>query len=1383
MISPVLKARLRPLAQRQRRLDLWKRLAICWLLCAGVGLAVLTLQELGGWSSSLALPLVFAAGVIAAAVTVVRHRRQRDNWRELARQIEARHPELNGVLLTAVQQTPDPRRGLGFLQERVLFEALQKAGQSRWITIVPRSRILLAQAGQWAALAVFGFALWTLRPAPEVKFALVRADSGVTVTPGDVSLERGSSLVVMARFGQAPPSGAELVLADVAGETTRRVPLVKSLDDPIFGGTVPEVTGDLLYRVEFGREQTRDFKVTVFEYPKLERSDVDIRFPEFTGQPAKRLENTRRVSAVEGSLLDVNLQLNKPVAAARLVSRDTNRAELALVVETNQPAARLSGFALLASRTYDLQLVDADGRTNKVPAPFVFEALKNRAPELRITSPRGDTRPSPLEELVFEGTVWDDFGIAAYGLAYTLAGGETVEVPLGTTVAARERRAFRHVLALEELGVQTDDLLSWHVWAEDRGPDGALRRTTSDLFFAEVRAFDEIFREGQGMAGGEQGGEEGQAGGEQGSPSARLADLQKQIINATWRLLREKGSAPARARESAPSAEAGANPRSETRSPGETRAPSLENAKPERTVRRELNSSRGRPPRPVVFGQAAPGAVPRGGRPREGRNAEPPRVNLAEDAGVVRDSQAAALDQAQAARDRAQDPRAAALWEAAAQQMERALARLKAAPDSPEALREALAAEQAAYQALLKLQEREYAVSRSRNRQPSGGNQSGRQRQMQPQLDQLELTQSEDRYETQRQARAPQSAERREQLQVLNRLQELARRQQDVNERLQELQTALQAARTEQEREEIRRELKRLQEEQQQMIEDADELRQRMDRPENQSQMADQRQQLEQTRQEMQRAAEAAREGAVSQALAAGTRAQRQMQEMRDQLRRESAGEFGEDLRQMREAARELTRQQAGIQRQLDELAGGERRSLTDADRREELLRQLEAQKARLTNLVAQVTQLSEQTEQAEPLVSTELYDALRRFSQSDAGTAKDLQEELLNRGLLTQRLLNRLQETERSEGARALEVTAEMLRQGYLPQADQAEERARAGIAELTRGIERAAERVLGDDAEALRLAREQLDELTREVEREAAQARAGESPGRPRDGATVPGETTGIDPTPADEQRAAGASREALAGESSASPGERPPTGDPDEAAEAGQRGGRGDRGERTARAAGREPDDSSEESRPSSATPEAPEQSGPSGGGRRAGERAADAGGDESASPSEDVPRRQRDGQDRDSAPPRGEPRAADGRDGRRGGPARSLLDQFLEGWAGAPTGPITGEDFAPWADRLREVEELVGLPELRTEIARARERARQLRQDFRRSGQRPDWAVVRLEVVRPLVEVRDRIAEELARRDPGDKLVPIDRDPVPSRYSELVRRYYEELGRDR
>ena len=110
-------------------------------------------------------------------------------------------------------------------------------------------------------------------------------------------------------------------------------------------------------------------------------------------------------------------------------------------------------------------------------------------------------------------------------------------------------------------------------------------------------------------------------------------------------------------------------------------------------------------------------------------------------------------------------------------------------------------------------------------------------------------------------------------------------------------------------------------------------------------------------------------------------------------------------------------------------------------------------------------------------------------------------------------------------------------------------------------------------------------------------------------------------------------------------------------------------------------------------------------------------------------------------------------------------------------------MTGEEFNRWAERLRDVEDLVDTPELRNAIAAARERARQLRRDFRQDQKKPDWAVVELQIIKPLVEVRSRVAEELARRESKDSLTPIDRDPVPNRFAESVRRYYEDLGKDK
>jgi hypothetical protein len=109
-----------------------------------------------------------------------------------------------------------------------------------------------------------------------------------------------------------------------------------------------------------------------------------------------------------------------------------------------------------------------------------------------------------------------------------------------------------------------------------------------------------------------------------------------------------------------------------------------------------------------------------------------------------------------------------------------------------------------------------------------------------------------------------------------------------------------------------------------------------------------------------------------------------------------------------------------------------------------------------------------------------------------------------------------------------------------------------------------------------------------------------------------------------------------------------------------------------------------------------------------------------------------------------------------------------------------GPLTGAEYTQWSDRLREVEELIDVPDLRGEVLRVRERARQMRTDFKRHSKEPQWPIVRSQIAEPLAEIRQRVAEELAKRESSDSLVPIDRDPVPQRFSDLVRRYYEKLG---
>lgn len=70
---------------------------------------------------------------------------------------------------------------------------------------------------------------------------------------------------------------------------------------------------------------------------------------------------------------------------------------------------------------------------------------------------------------------------------------------------------------------------------------------------------------------------------------------------------------------------------------------------------------------------------------------------------------------------------------------------------------------------------------------------------------------------------------------------------------------------------------------------------------------------------------------------------------------------------------------------------------------------------------------------------------------------------------------------------------------------------------------------------------------------------------------------------------------------------------------------------------------------------------------------------------------------------------------------------------------------------------------------------------MRADFKRHSKDPKWDMVRSQIRAPLAQLRDRVSEELARREKKDALVPIDRDPVPTKFAEQVRKYYENLGR--
>ena len=974
--DPRLKGETHEVAKRIRSTRLMRRQSRRWLIAFTIALALLVSAYL---VSVLAKLLI--AGTLTIIVGTLFLNRSESNRTPLdyiaaAQAIESANPSLKQALSTAMEQG-DYRRGpLNFLQEKLIDEILDHNTINSWQHVGKEDyknslfRNLAATLPIWALLIV----ALLVEPKQTELMRVVSSTASLTVSPGDIDAERGSTVVVTARFeGDSLPKDVELVTLFPDGNSTRNI-MGQSLSDPVFVYSLRKVDSDLRYHVTFDGRESEAYKIEIFELPALVQADANLDFPDYTQIPDRFVEDTQRISAVVGTHLTYSFTTNKPIEVAKLVGRDGREVRL----EAANPESTRFETSLIVedSLRMALELSDEKGRKNPFPPDIRVEALPNKKPELSIAFPRGDQRVSPIEEIALEAEARDDFGLLDYGVAFSIG----TEPPIYLSSAEKNTldldSDFETILSLEEQSVEADDLLTWWAWADDYGPDGESRRSTSDLYFAEVRSLDEIFRENE--SGGVQGQQQQENQGEE------LIETQRQITIAIWKL-----------------------------------------------KQRGLSDD-----------------------------------SFIEDAKVINESQTEALQELEALKERLEEEKAKTAAELANSLMENVLISLDTViiDGVEDPLDKAASNAQGATQALLRIQPKEFNVSRSRQAGGGGGGQSRNQRQ----LDQLDFRQEENRYETASQAQSLTSPEQKEQLQVLSKLSQLARRQEDINKRLQELQTAIAQAKDEEERERIRRELKRLEEEQQQMLADVDETRQRMDRLQSNENNREARQQLDQAREEMREIGESLRNEEISQALATGTRAQENLEDLKEDFRNETSSQFTEQLREARQTARDLAENQRNISEALENLdqEGGPR--LDNSEDREEITERIVQQQERLDSLMKDLREVTEASEFSEQKLHRELYDLLREQSQSEIDDR--------------------------------LQMSSEMLSQGFVEQTQGMQPELQLSFDELQQNVEQAASSILGDEATSLRFAQEELDSLSRDLKADNGE-QEGARPGQEED------------------------------------------------------------------------------------------------------------------------------------------------------------------------------------------------------------------------------------------------------------------------------------------
>ena len=364
----------------------------------------------------------------------------------------------------------------------------------------------------------------------------------VLVEPGDAAVARDSDRWIEARLEGFTAERVDLRTRVDGGALWETIPMFPDPEDGAFRHLllgIPEATD---YYVEADGVLSPTFRIEVEDVPYVAQIGLLYRYPEHTGLSPRVVEDGGDIAAVAGTVVELEVIPTVP-ATAGVLRVEPGPTEIPLEAPEG-PGDSPSGagaevmtttLTLSETSSYRVALAGPDGNLRTASRDYLIEVLEDLPPIVRFLRPGRDSQANPVEEVFTEVLAEDDYAVRQLEMRVSVNGGEETREILASG-GARDEIQSGHTLFLEEHDLVPGDLVSYYAVARD----GAGAEAATDMFFIAVRPFDRTYRQADSMPGGGAGG-----GGD--GLDGTLSLRQKQIVIATFKILRDRQGMPANA--------------------------------------------------------------------------------------------------------------------------------------------------------------------------------------------------------------------------------------------------------------------------------------------------------------------------------------------------------------------------------------------------------------------------------------------------------------------------------------------------------------------------------------------------------------------------------------------------------------------------------------------------------------------------------------------------------------------------------------------------------------------------------------------------------------------------------------------------------------------
>ncbi len=462
--------------------------------------------------------------------------------------LEENEPSLEAAVLSALETGGGNVNTSDALERGLVDNALDRTRKVDYGRRIEQNGLYRA-SGALAAAAFATLALMLLGPvqlrhgASALLFPTRDAGTvnpySINVEPGDVTIARGSDQLVVVQLVGFESDEVRIFFKSESSDVFDQLSMLPELFDELSMLPADTEGFELLllgldenteYFVESAGIRSATHRIEVADLPYVDRLELEYHFPAYTGLAVRTVEGGGDIAALEGTEVLLKIFPTMLTPGGRLLVNGE-------AVELIDPGdgTWLGTLEVEREGYYEIELARADGTLVPASPKYTIDILTDQPPSVSFSKPGRDTRASPIEELFLEAKADDDFGISELRLIYSANGEPEDTIVLYDSRPAPEVTAG-HTLYLEEFELEPGDLVSYYAQAKDNNRSTGVRTVTSDIYFVQIRPFRIDFRQGEQAGGG--------GGGGGGMEEEGLSDLQRQVVAATFNLVRDQEELP-----------------------------------------------------------------------------------------------------------------------------------------------------------------------------------------------------------------------------------------------------------------------------------------------------------------------------------------------------------------------------------------------------------------------------------------------------------------------------------------------------------------------------------------------------------------------------------------------------------------------------------------------------------------------------------------------------------------------------------------------------------------------------------------------------------------------------------------------------------------------